>query len=171
MCRRTVAGVTGNGGYRSALAPAPAQAFATPQVVNGFVVGAAVTSGGSGYITAPAVTIVGGGGSNATAVCQISGGVVTNISITSAGIGYTNTPTIRIDPPPAGAVWPTVQPMMRLDSADLSPYDSYQIQFKSGLNGVWGNWDGGLFNPIAVTNSQYIFITNGMGFFRLQHVP
>jgi len=130
-----------------------------------------VTSGGSGYVTSPAVAIVGGGGTNATAVSQISGGVVTNITITDAGSGYTNTPTVEIAPPPAAAVSPIVLPMMRVDCASLSPYDNYQIQFKLALGGAWANWSGGLFSPTAVTNSQYLFISNGVGFFRLQYVP
>ena len=144
---------------------------ATAQVVNGFVVGATVTSGGSGYVTSPAVTIVGAGGTNATAISHISGGVVTGITITDAGIGYTNTPTIQIAAPPAAAVSPTVLPVMRVDAASLAPYNNYQIQFKPDIGGAWGNWDGGLFIPTDVTNSQYLFITNGVGFFRLQYVP
>jgi hypothetical protein len=161
----------GSGVYRLALSPVPAQAFATPQVVNGFFVGASLTSGGSGYLTSPAVSIVGGGGANATAVAQISGGVVTNISITNPGFGYTQTPTVQIAPPPAAAVFPTVLPVMRVDSANLAPYDNYQIQFVPAIGGTWINWDGGLFSPTGVTNSQYILITNSAGFFRLQYVP
>jgi len=164
-----VAGVVGGGDFRLALTPVPAQAFATPQVVNGFVVGTTVTSGGSGYVSSPAVSIVGGGGTNATAISQISGGVVTNISILDAGRGYTNPPTIRIAPPPAAAVFPAVQPVMRVDSASLAPYDNYQVQFTPALGGSWGNWSGGLFSPTAATNSQYLFITNAAGFFRLQY--
>ena len=167
-----VAGVAGSGDYRLALNLVPAQAFATAVVEYGFVVHATVTSGGSGYVTSPAVTIVGGGGTNATAVSQISGGVVTNIAITSTGIGYTNTPAVEIAQPPAAALSPTtVLAMMRVDSANLAPYDNYQIQFKPDLSGAWGNWNGGLFSPIGVTNSQYLFVTNGVGFFRLQYVP
>jgi hypothetical protein len=166
-----VAGVASSGDYRLALSPVPAQAFATAVVDYGFVVHATVTSGGSGYVTSPAVTIVGGGGSNATAVANLSGGVVTSITITDAGIGYTNAPTVRISPPPAAAVSPTVLPMMRVDAASLAPYDNYQIQFKPDLGEAWGNWNGGLFSPTDVTNSQYVFITNGVGFFRLQYVP
>ena len=167
-----VAGVAGSGDYRLALNPVPAQAFATAIVDYGFVVHATVTSGGSGYVTSPAVTIIGGGGTNATAVAQISGGVVNNVIITDAGIGYTNAPTIKIAQPPAAAVSPTtVLPVMRVDSANLAPYDNYQIQFKSELGGTWEDWNGGLFSPTDVTNSQYLFITNGVGFFRLQYVP
>jgi hypothetical protein len=167
-----VSGTADPNGYRLAISPVPLQAFATAQLVNGFVVGATVTSGGSGYVTTPAVTIVGGGGTNATAIAQSSGGVVTNITITDAGIGYTNTPTVEIDPPPVAAVSPTtVLPMMRVDSANLAPYDNYQIQFMPTLGGAWGNWNGGLFSPTDVTNSQYLFITNGVGFFRMEYVP
>ena len=64
-----------------------------------------------------------------------------------------------------------VMPMMRLDSANLAPYDNYQVQFKPALGGGWGNWNGGLFNPAGVANSQYLLVTNGAGFFRLQYVP
>ena len=166
-----VAGAVGSGNYRLALNPVPTQAFAMPQVVNGFVVGATVTSGGSGYVTSPSVTVVGGHGTNATAVSQITGGVVTSINIINPGTGYTNTPTIQIAPPPAAAVFPTVQPVMRVDSASLAPYDNYQIQFKPDIMAPWMNWDGGLFSPTGATNSQYIFITNSVGFFRLQYVP
>ena len=166
-----VAGVASAGDYRLTLNPVPAQAFATATVEYGFVIHATVTSGGSGYVTIPEVNIVGGGGSNATAVANLSGGVVTSITITDAGIGYTNTPTIQIAPPPAAAVSPTVLPVMRLDSASLAPYDNYQVQFKPDLGGAWENWSGGLFSPTDVTNSQYLFITNGVGFFRLQYVP
>jgi hypothetical protein len=166
-----VAGVAGSGEYRLALNPVPAQAFATALVSYGFVVQATVTSGGSGYVTSPAVTIVGGGGTNATAVSHFSGGIVTSIAITDAGIGYTNTPTVQIAPPPAAAVPPTVSPVMRVDSTRLAPYNNYQIQFKPALGGTWGNWVGGLFSPTDVTNSQYVFITNGAGFFRVSHAP
>jgi len=166
-----VAGVAGSGDYRLALSPAPTQAFATAEVNYGFVVHAAVTSGGSGYVTSPAVTIVGGGGTNATAVSQISGGAVTNITITDVGIGYTNPPTVQIDPPPAAAVSSTVLPVVRVDATNLAPYNNYQIQFKPNLGGTWGNWNGGLFSPTGVTSSQNVFITNGVGFFRLQYVP
>ncbi|HEV8432004.1 MAG TPA: C25 family cysteine peptidase, partial [Thermoanaerobaculia bacterium] len=53
-----------------------------------------VTNGGSGYVSAPSVTINGGGGSGATATATISGGVVTAINITNAGTGYTSEPTV-----------------------------------------------------------------------------
>jgi hypothetical protein len=47
-----------------------------------------VTAGGSGYATAPAVTIT-GDGTGATANSTITANVVTSVTITSAGTGYT----------------------------------------------------------------------------------
>ena len=47
-----------------------------------------VTSGGSGYATAPSVTIV-GDGTGATANATITANVVTAVTITAAGTGYT----------------------------------------------------------------------------------
>lgn len=165
-----VAGVLNSGNFRLALNPVPSQAFATVILAYDFVVAATVTAGGSGYVTAPAVSIVGGGGTKAGAISEISGGVVTSIVITNAGFGYTNTPTIRIAQPPAAAVPPTVQLVTRVDASGLAPYDNYQIQFMPVLGSAWQNWNGGLFNPTAVTNSQFLFITNGVGFFQLQYL-
>lgn len=79
------------------------QATATALVLNGFVYGANVTSGGSGYVTAPDVAITGGGGTGALATAVVSNGVVTAVVVTSTGSGYGGTPVIQIDPP-AGVV-------------------------------------------------------------------
>jgi hypothetical protein len=165
-----VAGVVSPANYRLASSPVPVPATATPVVSYGYVVYATLTSGGSGYLTSPAVTITGGAGSGATAITQISGGgVVTNISIINTGSGYTGTPTIQIAPPPVPAVTPTVFPVMRLDAAILAPYDNYQVQFTPSLGNPWGNWNSGLFTPTATTNSQFLFITNTAGFFRVEY--
>ncbi|MEI7913097.1 MAG: hypothetical protein WCK77_26050 [Verrucomicrobiota bacterium] len=75
-------------------------AAATTTVMYGFVVGASVTTGGSGYASAPTVTIT-GNGSGAAATATVSGGAVTAIIITSAGSGYTTGATITIAAPPA----------------------------------------------------------------------
>ena len=76
-----------------------------------------------------------------------------------------------IEPPPAAAVSPTVSPVMRVDCINLALYDNYQIQRKEDLGGNWGDWNGGLFSPTDMTNSQYLFITNGAGFFRVRYAP
>jgi N-acetylneuraminic acid mutarotase len=75
-----------------------ATATATANTIAGFVIGATVTSSGSGYSSAPAVTIT-GNGTGATATATVSNGQVTGLTITSAGIGYTGPTTISIAPP------------------------------------------------------------------------
>ena len=59
-----------------------------------------VITGGSGYPSAPAVTINGGGGTGATASAVLTNGVVTSIQITNVGSGYTSAPLVTIAPPP-----------------------------------------------------------------------
>lgn len=54
----------------------------------GSVTGATITNGGSGYVSAPSVTITGGTGSGATATSTITNGVVTQVNITNGGSGY-----------------------------------------------------------------------------------
>lgn len=165
-----IAGVATSEDYRLALNPVPTQAFATAMLNYGFVVHVTITSGGSGYITSPAVAISGGGGIYAGGFASLSGGVVTGITITNAGYGYTNTPTVRIAPPPAAAISPTVWPVVRLDSSNLAPYEDYQTQFKQGFDDTWVNWGGGLFTSAGMLNAQYLFLTNHAGIFRLKHV-
>jgi hypothetical protein len=55
-----------------------------------------VTAPGSGYTSAPSVTITGGGGSGAAAVATITSGTVSAITLTSVGSGYTSAPTVTL---------------------------------------------------------------------------
>jgi hypothetical protein len=72
-----------------------------------FVENLNLTYGGSGYVTAPSVTITGGGGSGALARATITGGVVNGLSIISPGSGYTSTPTVTIAAPPPDITYTT----------------------------------------------------------------
>ena len=56
--------------------------------VNGGINVIKVTAGGSGYVTAPAVTIT-GDGTGATANCTITANAVTRVTVTNVGTGYT----------------------------------------------------------------------------------
>jgi len=53
-----------------------------------------VTNGGSGYTSAPTVTIAGGRGSGATATATVSGGAVTGVTIVSGGTNYDSAPRV-----------------------------------------------------------------------------
>ena len=55
-----------------------------------------VSTGGSGYVGEPVVSITGGGGTGATARAIVSGGVVTGFVITNPGSGYTSAPTVAL---------------------------------------------------------------------------
>lgn len=61
--------------------------------VNKKVTSIAITNGGSGYTTAPTVTIT-GDGIGATATCTVSGGAVNTITVTNSGSCYTTAPTV-----------------------------------------------------------------------------
>jgi hypothetical protein len=68
--------------------------------VSGRVTSITVTAGGSGYVSAPAVTI--SGSSTAVATATVSGGAVTAITVVSTGTGFVATPTVTIAAPPSG---------------------------------------------------------------------
>ena len=77
-------------------------AAATTTVANGNVTAITVINGGSGYTSAPGVTVSApASGNTATATATVSGGFLTAITINSGGSGYTTAPTISIAPPPA----------------------------------------------------------------------
>lgn len=101
---------TGPGQFKFALVTstnASRQAAATANLTGGFVTSITVVNGGSGYATAPAVTLTGGGGSGAAATASVSGGVVTSITVNNAGSGYTSPPTVFIAPPPPSLTYTT----------------------------------------------------------------
>lgn len=66
--------------------------------LSGSVTGLTITAGGTGYTTAPTVTIgaPGAGGIQATAEATVTGGVVTALTITNPGSNYTSAPTVTI---------------------------------------------------------------------------
>jgi len=98
----SVDGTTPSVGSYQSITSSASTAEATCSLDNyqgGTVSGGTVTSAGSGYRSAPSVTITGGGGSGATATATLSGGTVSGITITNPGTGYTSAPTVSISPP------------------------------------------------------------------------
>jgi hypothetical protein len=71
-----------------------ASAIAT--VSGGVVTKVNMLTNGSGYFSAPSVTLVGGGGSNATAQANVIQGQIGTIKVTNNGTGYTFAPTVVI---------------------------------------------------------------------------
>ena len=94
---------TGNGQFKFALVTSTNNshtATATATTSGGFVTILNVVTGGNGYVSAPAVSITGGGGSGATATANLTGGAVTSYTVNSPGSGYSSPPTVTVAAPP-----------------------------------------------------------------------
>lgn len=82
-----------------------------------------ITNGGSGYTTAPAVTVVGGvaaaGMLPVTATAVVTGGVVTEIKINNWGTFYNSVPQVLIEGVGTGADATAV--LAPVEDADLAP--------------------------------------------------
>ena len=127
---------TGAGQFKFALVTstnANHTATATAVDSSGFITSYILTSGGSGYVTAPAVTVFGGGGSGATATASISGGVVTGVNVVTPGSGYTSTPTVTIAAPPANITYTTYWSNDGTSSAGSQPTAAAGVAVNNGL--------------------------------------
>ncbi len=80
----------------------PITGYFIERKLEGIVLSIAVDVGGSGYTSAPTVTITEGGGTGATATSTISGGSIDFITVVLQGNGYTSAPTVTVDPPVSG---------------------------------------------------------------------
>ena len=102
---------TGAGQFKFALVDvgtnAARLATATATVVNGFIVAVTPTDGGSGYVTAPTVTITDPSGSNAVVTANVTGGAVVSFDILHNGRDYSATPTVTLTPPPPAVAYVT----------------------------------------------------------------
>ena len=108
-----------------------------------FVDTISVTNGGSGYVSAPRVTISAPEGENgitAQASSEIDAfGRVTAINLVNSGTQYLNPPTVTIDPPPVGVTATAdvtkMQPIYyKVDSATLPSAGISTVSFLQTLN-------------------------------------
>jgi hypothetical protein len=79
------------------------QATGYPTVTSGFITAATITSGGSGYVTVPPVTVNDATGSGAIITASISGGSVVSLMVVNAGSGYSSGAVLTIGVPPNNA--------------------------------------------------------------------
>lgn len=92
-----------------------------------------IVSGGSGYTSAPTVTISGGDGVGATATATITGGSVTAINIANPGIKFKTPPTITITGG-GGSGAKANAILTQITDADLSAADiSDKVAFRIAL--------------------------------------
>ena len=144
----------GSGKFKFALVDGGTQttatlATATANVVSGFVVGYTVTNGGSGYTTAPAVTITAASGSGATATATIAAGVVTAITPVNAGSGYPASITVTLAAPSASLTYITYWSNNGSSAAGSEPSAEVTLPVTQGLYSVLLG-DTGLPNMVAI---------------------
>lgn len=136
----TVAQAKAAWSLRDFTVPNAGPATATATLTSGAVSAINITWSGQGYLTAPTVTITGGGGSGATAgTVVISGGQVTSIPVSAGGTGYTSAPTVSISAPAgssadSGSCTCTSTLVVRVTSAD--PTKNWGVNY-------WDQTDGG----------------------------
>ena len=148
------------------------ETFTISQLPNGYLESVTVVSAGSGYTSAPTVTVSAPDsaiGVQATAIAVLSGDSVASIAITQPGSGYTNTPTIVVDGSASATAVLGRTPSRNLDTLNVNIYWGNSrvpllyrpwTQFNTELR-YWQNYIG---RPIAF--SQY-----GQGVLYFQPVP
>ncbi len=108
-------------------------ATATPVLgAGGSVDSITIALGGSGYVVAPAVTIL-GDGTGAIATATVAGGVVTAITVTAAGAGYTGVTSVSIAPPPPDISVTTIWSNDGSSTTGNEPVASVAIPVTNGL--------------------------------------
>lgn len=154
--------------YRLVVQPVPRTATASLQVVNGFVVGAAVVTGGSGYTAPPAVNIVDGTGSGASVAAVLNSGSVAGFVVNSVGHNYSSNAVAIVVSPPVVGITPTASPSLRMTASHLLPYFAYQLQTSTNL--ITFQTDGDLIFATNSTQVLYYPIRNSVGFGKLVYV-
>lgn len=88
-----------------------------------FITGYTITNGGTGYVSAPAVTVIAAENDRnknnivpASITASITGGVVDSLTIVDAGSGYTAPPIVVFDPPSSGTT--------ATASVEIGPFNS-----------------------------------------------
>lgn len=120
-----------------------------------------VTNGGTGYTTAPTVTIT-GDGSGATATATVSGGVVTAINITTEGANY-NVANVTLGGPGTGAAARAVlSPKNGHGTDPVAELGGFYIGLRILLSGGEGGdfiVNGGQFRQLGIVKNPYNYGT------------
>ena len=128
-----------------------------------------ITNGGSGYTTAPAVTITRAPGdttgTGATASAFISAGVVKQIQINNGGFNYTLTPIVTIAPPATGtqaiAVAHLGTPMLPKAIQELFELNYGRMNATLGTELPFTNFNTQTTIPLGYIDPPTEIITNG----------
>ena len=100
-----------------------------------------LSSGGTGYSTAPTVSFTGGAGSGAAAYAAVSGGVVTAVFLTNPGSGYTSAPAVAFTG--GGGAAAAATSVLGNPAGDMGVYSNFVEytgvdMFDSGITGRVG---------------------------------
>jgi hypothetical protein len=125
-----------------------------------------ISNPGSGYVTAPTLTIVGGGYiTQATATCTIVGGVINTVTITNAGFGYTSTPTITISGSGGAVLTVTLSSTPLTVTSTGAGVNTNQLQaLYSPAPGIYGSVNSISTTGITLTSSTGISTNNPIVF-------
>ena len=93
---------------------------------------------GTGYTSAPTVTISGGGGSSAAATANISAGKVTSITITNAGTGYTSLPAVTMSGG-GGSNATATAVIKRTSGTTIAAFKDIKLQYYAVFDGLKGD--------------------------------
>ena len=127
---------TGTGQFKFAIVTSTNNnhtATATATTSGGFITILNPVSGGNGYVSAPTVTISGGGGSGATATANLTGGAVTSYTVNTPGSGYNSTPTVTVAAPPQNLSFTTFWSNDGTSSAGSQPTAAVSAAATNGL--------------------------------------
>ena len=135
------------------------QATGTVTVTSGFITGANVTSGGSGYTAAPLVTVSDVSGSNAVITATVSNGAVVSLAVQNAGNDYSAGATLIIAPPPSDAY-------QTFNSGNIfngiNTFSNASNTFVGSFSGTFGSFTGGMLTLTSNLNLPATTATAGI---------
>lgn len=124
-----------------------------------------VLSGGTGYTSAPSVSISGGGGSGAIANAEVSVGAVGTLTLTNAGSGYTSNPTISFSGGGGtGAAAEAQRRAVALNGLTLTAGGSYQTVPTVSFSGGGGSGATAYATLPTTSVSGLTVLSNGSGY-------
>ena len=124
--------------------------------VHGFTSNIAIP--GSGYTTAPVLTVNGGGGSGAQLTCEITAGAITSVTVVNPGSGYTSNPTVSVAAPTSGTQGSISLTLNRAKVKYFDyPYRTYELEVLKGSFAAGDRvGDGNTFSSISSVSNRVV---------------
>jgi len=97
----------------------------------GIIQSISIVTSGTNYITAPAISFSGGGGSGAVATASVLNGGIYSIELTNAGSGYVTAPAITFDASPSRTIFSGVLTVSTAFVNAILPSTAVTVQISS----------------------------------------